>query len=230
MKQRLILLTDRAYEADLRARLEPFSGPPGTKVVTNLSQLNEALNQGPARLICCGSGVIVSSNTLRSLSGPAYNFHPGPPEYRGLFPSVFALYDNAETFGVTCHEMTEEIDAGPIVGLTRFPISRDCERAQLDALTYRHLLQLVEKLAPQLIQNNQIIPRSNEVWSGPLRRKADFEALCRLPANIDQKEFARRYRAIGEGPHHALSLELHGRIFSLQSRSDAPVTRGGKAI
>ena len=57
------------------------------------------------RLVSFCSSVIVPQVLLTKLPGPAYNFHPGPPEYPGRYPSVFALYDGAQHFGITVHEM-----------------------------------------------------------------------------------------------------------------------------
>lgn len=225
--QRLILLTDTAFAADLKAHLS-LGSRVAVDVVSSLAELVAAVDRAPARLVVAGSGVILPTDLLGRLPGPAYNFHPGPPEYRGLFPSVFALYDGASRFGVTCHELTAEIDSGPIVGVTRFAIHNADDRAALDSRTYTELVKLVEALAPQLADAGVPLPRLHEQWSGPVRRKADFDALCRLPTNVDEAEFRRRYRAIGEGPNHALTYEMHGQLFRLTSRSDAPVTKGGR--
>lgn len=222
MTRGLILLTANAFAADIQARLS-LGGRVPVSVVTTLPELRAA---APGRLVCAGTGVIVPPDALNALLAPAYNFHPGPPEYRGLFPSVFALYDGAAEFGVTCHEMTDEIDSGAIVGVSRFPTSAN--REQLDARTYIELLKLVEELAPRLADVSQPLAHLSEKWSGPVRRRADFESLCRLPADVSATEFKRRYDAVGEGPNHALSYELHGRTFKLAARTDAPIVRGGK--
>jgi methionyl-tRNA formyltransferase len=228
----LILLTDHAFSADLQARLAAAAGPTAVRALTTLAALREATarDSGRTRLVCAGSGVIVPPDVLQALAGPAYNFHPGPPEYRGLFPSVFALYDGARAFGVTCHEMTAEIDGGPIVAVERFAIPPDADRAALDALTYRQLCALLGALAPALADVTRPLPRSTAAWSGPVRRRADVEALCRLPPNVNPAEFARRHRALGEGPHHALSIELFGQRFALDNPRGPAATRGGREI
>ena len=51
---------------------------------------------------------------LDAFAGPSYNFHPGPPNRPGRYPSVFALYDNARHFGITVHEMLPKVDSGAI--------------------------------------------------------------------------------------------------------------------
>jgi len=223
---RLILLTDNAFSADLTARLGA-----GCLIATTLAALQAALAQNPeSRVVAFGSGVIVPPRVLGALKGPAYNFHPGPPEVRGLFPSVFALYDGASNFGVTCHEMNEGIDSGPIVAVERFAIPKNADREMLDRLTYQALLALVEKLSAALRDVSKPLAHAKDRWSGPVRTRTDFNTLCELPANVDAAEFQKRYRAVGEGPHHALSIKLYGQRFRLDNRREAPVVRGGKEI
>ncbi|MSO72748.1 MAG: hypothetical protein EXQ84_03955 [Rhodospirillaceae bacterium] len=118
-----MLLSQKDFFA---AITQAFRGltPPGNvprdvdvALVVTLSELEDALanSSKTTRLISFGSGVIVPAAVLARLSGTAYNFHPGPPAYPGIFPSVFALYDGATRFGVTLHEMKPEVDSGPIV-------------------------------------------------------------------------------------------------------------------
>lgn len=231
MEPRLILLTDKAFSEEVNSRLTTGGLRPAA-IIDSLDGLKAAATQSPSpqRLVSFGSNVIVPPDLLKHFFG-AYNFHPGPPVYRGLFPSVFALYDSAAKFGVTCHEMSADVDAGSIVAVERFAIPNNANREQLDALTYAAMLALVERLAPQLADLSKSLAPVRETWSGPVRRRADFDGLCRLPANVSADEFQRRYRAIGEGPHHALSIELHGRTFKLESeRKGLRVVRGGREI
>ncbi len=52
------------------------------------------------------------------------NLHNGPlPRYRGMAPINWALKNGETTHGVTIHEMTPEIDAGPIVAQKLFRIN-----------------------------------------------------------------------------------------------------------
>ncbi|MDX2145155.1 MAG: formyltransferase family protein [Rhodospirillaceae bacterium] len=233
MESRIILLTDKAFSEDVAAKLRPTGAVAAVDFAFSRAELEAAVAQDSkhTRLISFAGRVIVPDAVLAALPGPAYNFHPGPPNYRGLFPSVFALYDQATSFGVTCHEMTAEVDSGPIVAVERFPIAADFDRETLDGMTYAAMLSLVEKLAAPLREVAVPLPRCAETWSGPIRRRADFDALCRLPANATEAEFKRRLRAVGEGPRHALSVELFGREFRLTPKRDgAAVMRGGKKI
>lgn len=229
MTPRLILLTDKAFSPDLDAVLKT-AGLTDMAFAYSMADVSQVLTGDltRTRLVSFGSGVIVPAAILNVVAG-AYNFHPGPPEYRGLFPSVYALYDNAATFGVTCHEMSTEVDAGPIIAVSRFAIAPAMDRAALDALTYQELLKQLVQLAPTFATTAPIT-RGTETWSGPLRRKSDFDALCHLPAGSDETEIRRRLRAIGEGPHHALTMDVNGVRVKISSGQTGPVTRGGKAV
>jgi len=179
-----------------------------------------------ARLLICGSDVIVSAELLAKFPGPSYNIHPGPPERPGRFPSVFALYDGAAGFGTTMHEVTPEVDAGPIVAVSRFAIPEAVDRSALDAMSFESVLRMLASFCPALV-NPAPLPRISAAWSNRATRQADFDALCRLPDDVDAAEFARRLRAVGEGPDHALEITLFGNRFRLENRRDGAVTIGG---
>jgi methionyl-tRNA formyltransferase len=56
----------------------------------------------------------------------AYNFHPSLlPRHRGCFSAQWAIIEGDRETGVTCHAMTESIDAGDIVDQVDFPIASD---------------------------------------------------------------------------------------------------------
>jgi methionyl-tRNA formyltransferase len=225
---RLILLTQREF-ADTIAR--PLAQTPGVslQIAATLPELEAALAEGGenTRLISFGSGVIVPAAILNRLRGPAYNFHPGPPDYPGIFPSVFALYDGAQRFGVTLHEMVALVDSGPIVAVDTFDLVPSWDRLALDTATFTALLHLLKRVTPQLADVATPLPRITEAWRGIRRSRKDFDALCRLPQDTTAEEFARRYRAVGEGPEHALNFTRFGRTFRLESRGQA-VVRGGQ--
>jgi methionyl-tRNA formyltransferase len=232
MQHRLILLVDKVFFKDMQTCMSGVKIAIHLELVSTLVELKDRLLTSPtrARLISFGSGVIVPADVLNHCSAGAYNFHPGPPNYRGLFPSVYALYDDAETFGVTCHEMTSTIDAGAIVAVHRFPVTAERTRAALDGATYAAMLALFRTLAPALADLSAPLAHAAESWSGPLRTRKDFEALCALPDDATEAEFQRRHRAIGEGPDHAISIKLFGQRFRLDNQRSTIVVKGGQPL
>lgn len=228
---RLILLTQREFVGSLAPCLQAW--PPGVnlQIAVTLADLEAVLDQDSnvTRLISFGSGVIVPVPILNRLSGPAYNFHPGPPDYPGLFPSVFALYDGAQRFGVTLHEMAAKVDSGPIVAVETFAVTPVWDRLALDTVTFTAMVKMLERFAPQLADVTRPLAPIAVTWSGKRRTRKDFNALCQLPDDTTAEEFTQRYRAIGEGPEHALTLTRFGRTFRLQSPGQE-VVRAGKPV
>ena len=233
MAKQIVLLTPNEQAPDLIAILRRHAPDVAITQALDLDSLRRAcrtLNTGD-RLLAFATPVIVPADVLDTLPGPAYNFHGGPPAYPGLFPASFAIYEGADTFGVTAHEMTAQVDQGAIVAVDMIPMPANIDRLNLEALSRQMLLALVDRLAPMLLATDAPLPILDIAWAPNVRRMRDFEALCLLPENVDQAEFQRRYRAVGEGPFHALRIPVHGRWFRLESvPGDGVVYRGGQTV
>lgn len=230
MPKEILLLTDPAMEGLLSEEVAQLAPGLPLTVLTTKGQVIERFERpvSGAQMIAAGTGVILTAKQLDALDGPAYNLHPGPPEYPGLFPSVFALYEGAEQFGTTVHQMTVEVDQGPIVAVERFEIPPDADRMMLDQLSLRSLTEMFRALMKRLTSERADIKPCDEKWGSRRWTKADFKELCRLPDKVSEAEFLRRYRAIGEGPDHALELMLHGHRFVLDNqRATQPVYVAG---
>src|SRR5258708_17017260 len=111
-----------------------------------------------SRLIAYVTPEIVSTDTLAQLGYGAINFHPGPPSYPGWAPAHFALYEQATEFGATVHVMVEQVDAGPIIDVARFPVPRDISVLGLEGLAYAHLAQQFWRMAKSLATDPKLPP------------------------------------------------------------------------
>ena len=85
--------------------------------------------------------------------GRILNLHNSPlPRYRGMAPINWALKEGEREHGVTLHEVTPEIDAGPILDQIRYPI--DCEHDEVIDV-YRRALKhgwtLMARCLPQVM-------------------------------------------------------------------------------
>ncbi len=215
---------------DILKRQDPAVAVAGVSTLDGLAAATA--NPSPdMRLLCFCTGIIVPPAVLRKLPGPSYNFHPGPPDYRGIYPAVFAIYNNARRFGATAHEISDRVDEGAIVAVELVDMPREIDRLNLEALSRRLVTGLFIRLAPQLTgRGNPPSPIATQ-WSGRNWTRKDFEALCLLPDDITAEDFERRYRALGEGPEHALKFRRFGRSFSLDPEpGDGLVYKGGHAI
>lgn len=150
---------------------------------------------GTRRLIAFCTSVIVPGWVLDAVDGPAYNFHPGPPEYPGNCGVNFAVYDGADTYGVTAHVMEKSIDSGAIVAVERFAVPKTMDALALEAETYRVLAALFARLAEPLACSDAPLPATNEPWSGPVHTRAEYEAMIAVDDTLDDAEILRRRRA-----------------------------------
>lgn len=208
---------------------------PGAVVrgVSDVDALDLATTEPPEdlRLVAFCTGVIVPRAVLDRLGGPAYNLHPGPPQARGIYPAVFALYHGMARYGATLHELTAELDAGPIVATDYADIPEGIDRLGLEVMARNLVTGLLRRMAGPLVMSDGPLPRTGEEWSGPAWSRKDFDALCRLPDDVTEAEFRRRLRAVGEGPDHALNFVRFGRRFSLDPLPGAgPVVKGGRPV
>ncbi len=230
----LILLSDPGFAGHLHRVFEEPAAKADIAVAkaATLADLENALDgaQSQARLLAFCTGVIVPDHLLRRLNAGAFNLHPGPPDYPGLFPSCFALYDGAESFGVTLHRMTDAIDAGEIIHTQSWSLNTSDNRASVDQASFDVCMAVLEKAAETLCDLTADLNGNGQAWCGRLRTRKDLDDLCRLPDTVTAEEFDRRYRAIGEGPDHALSITLFGHRFRLDNERNETVVRGGQTV
>lgn len=78
----------------------------------------------------------------------AINFHPSPlPLGRGAYPLPRAILENHSTWGVTCHRLTAQIDAGEILAAEHFPLRADECHESLDLRVQIAAKRLAERVA-----------------------------------------------------------------------------------
>jgi len=199
MPDRIILLTGEVEAPHLSALLRQHN--PGLDVVHVMDNnaLISAVNAGLAgtRLVAFLTSIIVPETVLEALEGPAYNFHPGPPEYPGSYVAGFAIYDGASEFGVTLHEMAATVDTGPIVEVRRFPVPDGAKFQDLEVEAFRHVLQMFADYAPHMATNDAALPSGVEPWTGRPRLRAEAERLKGIESDLSEEEIVRRYRAFG---------------------------------
>lgn len=199
MPKRIILLTGELEAPHLSGMLQKHNPDLALDVVQDAETLSTASahDMVGCRLIAFLTSVIVPAGVLAKLEGPAYNFHPGPPEFPGSYTAGFAIYDGATTFGVTLHEMAASVDSGPIVEVRRFPIAEKCKFQDLEVEAFRHVLQMFADYAPHLASDDAPLPSGVEPWTGRVRTCLEAERLKQIEADLTEEEIVRRYRAFG---------------------------------
>ena len=106
--------------------------------------LAEAIDATRADLIClAGFMRILTPGFIRRYQGRMLNIHPSLlPKYPGLHTHARALAASDAEAGCSVHEVTAELDAGPILGQARVPILPGDSEATIAArvLTMEHRL------------------------------------------------------------------------------------------
>lgn len=217
MTRKVVLLTPVEEFVDLAQKVREIDSTCVIQYAESEKKLRQCTEnfQIHDRLIAFETPVIVPADILNALPSPAYNFFKGPPEYPGVFPESFAIYGGAVNFGATAHEITKEINQGPIVGVEISAISPKIKRINLEGLSRILLMRLLKRMLPVILDRILRPSRLDIEWSSKVTRKSDFNALCRLPENIDRADFERRLRAVGEGPNHTLWMPIHDRWLRL---------------
>ena len=95
-------------------------------------------------IIClAGFMKILSDNFIKSFSKPILNIHPSLlPSFRGLNTYQRALNAGSLIHGATVHQITKDVDQGPILGqvIMRIAENTTAKKMEQDLLPQEHLL------------------------------------------------------------------------------------------
>lgn len=88
------------------------------------AELNRVLSAANPDIIClAGFMRILTADFIRRWSGKILNIHPSLlPKYKGLNTHQRALDAGDTVAGCSVHEVTEELDGGPILGQATVPV------------------------------------------------------------------------------------------------------------
>ena len=138
----------------------------------------------PDLLISVAASQIFGEPLLSLPKTASLNIHSGRlPEYRGMFPVFWQMYDRRPRFGVTIHTMTPTIDIGDIVLRRTVPVSGlTC----LDAAIRRMKTEGARAMLDLLDQY-----RTGSVRPVPMEMAA--QKYRGFPGRVE----ARRFRAMG---------------------------------
>ncbi len=165
---------------------------------------------------------MLPKSLLNRASIAAVNFHPAPTEYPGSGCLNFALYEEADLYGVTAHIMNEKVDNGAILECRRFPILPADTVDSLLERTHLKLLDLFFDVVTDLVLrekdalDERLKKSLSEQWHGEARKMRDFENLRLIPVDISENELAKIVRATYTEKFPPI-LELYGYEFVLRS-------------
>lgn len=168
-RRRIIFLCEEQVGDAFRTHTADLAPDLDTQWVSSVSALDLATLRGNSRtrLISFLTDVIVPIEILERLVLTPYNIHPGSPEYPGAHGLSFAIFEGADEFGVTAHELTRRVDTGPIVLVDRFSLPIDAELESYSGEIYARALGVFDMVLRHCIKTDEPIPhRRGEAWSG----------------------------------------------------------------
>jgi hypothetical protein len=167
-----------------------------------------------ARLIGFLTPIVAAQSVLEALGYGAYNIHPGPPEYPGWLPSLFAVYDRATAFGATAHHMAAQVDSGPIIGVERFALPAGATVEYVEKQAFIESVRLMWRFGPALAKDPAPVPALPVAWSGRRSTRSMLRGYCDIAADIGKDELDRRIAAFGHAPlGDTPTITLHGHTF-----------------
>lgn len=188
-----------------------FHQSPNNKVFTNLSESLPSIT--PIDINKDTDYIIKNYDLVFSLhctqlfhkrllnSVKCINIHPGyNPVNRGWYPQIFAIIYNLPT-GATIHEISPEIDKGPIIDRKKVPIfSYDTSLTVYNRICDVEIELLRSNLIPILENRYKTLQPESE---GSLFLKKDFRSLCKL--DLDKtgsfRSFIDTLRALSHGEY-----------------------------
>ena len=126
--------------------------------------LNAALDDVRPDIIClAGFMRILTADFTRKWGGRMLNIHPSLlPKYKGLHTHARALEAGDAQHGCSVHEVTAELDGGPILGQAIITVHRD---DTADSLASR-LLPFEHQLYPQVLRRYAVEDRTPLLING----------------------------------------------------------------
>ena len=173
-------------------------------------------------IFCFRSLFILPEKLLNKATVAAINFHPAPVEYPGSGCANYALYDNAEHYGVTAHMMNRAVDNGSIIECRRFPIFPMDSVDSLVHRTHHKLLDLFYDTTTAIYFKGKdyitemLTQSSHEKWRGFAKKIAELDKLQNIDLSVSEDDLKKIIRATYT-QNFPPRLFLHGYEFVLKA-------------
>ena len=144
--------------------------------------------------IFCFRFLFLIPNKILKKASIAINFHPGPPEYRGIGCVNFALYNNSKEYGITAHLMNNKIDNGKILDVKRFRIKKIDTVDTVLNFSYKlqvkqakKIIKLICSMGNSYIKKIQL-SSNNFFWSKNIFTRKQLNKLYKIPLRVSKKK------------------------------------------
>jgi methionyl-tRNA formyltransferase len=143
---------------------------------------------------------ILKKSVLKKCSIAAINFHPGPPEYRGLGCVNYALYQGSKFYGCTAHLMNDKIDNGSIIDVKKFKIRKSDTIEKCLNKTYKLAYKQSLKIFSLILKDKNFLKKSikkNKLikWSKKISNRKNLDRFYQISLKLNREEFEKKIRA-----------------------------------
>ncbi len=140
---------------------------------------------------------IIKNNILEKIKYQSINFHPGPPEYRGIGCTNYAIFNRERSYGATAHLIDDKIDHGKIIEVVKFKINKNENLETLLNKTHKKMYKLAVKVIKNLLKNKNFYNfKTNKYkWSKKLWKSRDLERLYEIKMSDDKKTVLKKIQA-----------------------------------
>jgi len=148
----------------------------------------------------------------------AINLHLAPlPEYRGCNQFSFAIFNQEQEFGVSLHEINEQVDDGDLIAEFRWKIPLDIWVEDLWKQANKKGFELFKNTFPELLNNPYLsIPKKDKKSYFYFRK--DINKLKELKWNESKEVWDRKIRATSMTGFSAPFFYLNGKKVELRAK------------
>ena len=163
---------------------------------------------------------IISKTIIDLFNGNAINFHPGPlPEHRGVAGCCFSILNNFNYWGVTAHQLVDELDAGDIIEDIRFPINaQNMLGTDIERITQTKLFDLFINVFERLLRSEKLEGRKQFGEIG-VHTRNELKKLKEITINDKSEDVDKKIRALWLPPNEGAYIVIDGKRYTLVNES-----------
>ena len=169
------------------------------------SRIGEKINKKYLKLnydyiFCFRSFYILKKNLIEKCKMAPINFHPGPPEYRGIGCVNYAFYDNSKFYGCCAHIINDKIDNGKILNVRKFRLKSSDTIEGCLTKTYNLMLKQAFYVINLLCKNpynlQKLINNNKKIkWSKKIKKLKELNNFYEIKKSASKKEILNKIRA-----------------------------------
>ena len=144
--------------------------------------------------------IVLKKTFLDKIKVASINFHPGPPEYRGIGCANFAIINQEKKYGCTTHLMDEKIDNGKILDVRYFNLKKNTNinilTKKTHILIFEMFLDFFEEVFKNRLSIKTLVKRNkNMKWSNKLYNRKQLNDLYKIDPKINKEKLNILLRA-----------------------------------